>query len=76
MGYKRINERGNEARTKGDMMSKNTDSFDRICGNCAGIDIITITEDDLRQQAAIYGASEDEIQEALAGLEEYKAEQR
>ena len=57
-------------------MSKNTDSFDRICGNCAGIDIITITEDDLRQQAAIYGASEDEIQDALAGLEEYKAEQR
>lgn len=56
-------------------MSKNTDSFDRICGDCEGIEISSITEDDVRQQAAIYGASEEEIQEAIAGLEEYKAEQ-
>ena len=54
-------------------MSKNTDIFDTLCGDCAGIDIAEITIDDVRAQAALYGAGEDEIQWAIAGLIEYQA---
>ena len=54
-------------------MSTNTDTFDWLCGNCAGIDINTVTVDDVREQAAIYGASEDETLGAIAGLIEYQA---
>ena len=54
-------------------MSKNTDTFDKICGNCAGIDLAEITVDDVRAQASLYNASEDEIQRAIAGLIEYQA---
>ena len=54
-------------------MSKNTDTFDSICGDCAGIDLADITIDDVRTQCAIYNASEDEIQRAIAGLIEYQA---
>ena len=54
-------------------MSKNTDTFDALCGDCAGIDIAEITIDDVRAQCAIYNASEDEIQRAIAGLIEYQA---
>ena len=54
-------------------MSKNTDTFDTLCGNCAGIDFADITIDDVRAQCAIYNASEDEIQRAIAGLIEYQA---
>ena len=54
-------------------MSKNTDTFDTLCGDCAGLDLADITIDDVRDQCAIYGASEDEIQRAIAGLIEYQA---
>ena len=54
-------------------MSKNTDTFDAICGDCAGVDLAGITIDDVRAQAGIYGASEDDIQRAIAGLIEYQA---
>ena len=54
-------------------MSKNTDTFDIFCGNCAGLEMADITIDDVRAQASIYGASEDEIQRAIAGLIEYQA---
>ena len=54
-------------------MSKNTETFDALCGNCAGLDLAEITIDDVRAQAAFYGAGEDEIQRAVAGLIEYQA---
>lgn len=54
-------------------MSKNTDTFDTLCGDCAGLDLADITIDDVRAQCAIYGANEDEIQQAIAGLIEYQA---
>lgn len=54
-------------------MSKNTDTFDALCGDCAGIDLAEITIDDVRAQASLYGASEDEVQRAIAGLIEYQA---
>ena len=55
-------------------MSKGTDAFDKICGNCAGINIADITVDDVRAQSAIYGASEEETLAAIAGLVEYQVE--
>ena len=55
-------------------MSKNTGTFDNICGNCAGMNIADITVDDVRAQAAIYNASEEETLAAIAGLIEYQAE--
>lgn len=54
-------------------MSKGTEAFDAICGNCAGIDLTNITIDDVRAQAAIYGASEEETLAAIDGLIEYQA---
>lgn len=54
-------------------MSKNTDTFNTLYGDCAGLDLADITIDDVRAQASIYGASEDEIQRAIAGLIEYQA---
>ena len=53
-------------------MSKGTEAFDAICGNCAGVDIAEITVDDVRAQAAIYGASEEETLAAIDGLVEYQ----
>ena len=55
-------------------MSTSTDTFDALCGNCTGIDLAEITIDDVRAQCAIYGASEDEVQMAIAGLIEYQAQ--
>ena len=54
-------------------MSKNTNTFDEICGDCAGLDLAGITIDDVRAQCALYNASEDEIQRAIAGLIEHQA---
>ena len=62
-----------ETKTKEDTMSKNTDTFDAMCGDCADLDLADITIADVRAQCAIYGASEDEIQLAIAGLIEYQA---
>lgn len=54
-------------------MSKGTEAFDAICGSCAGIDLADITVDDVRAQAAIYGASEEDTLAAIDGLIEYQA---
>ena len=54
-------------------MSKNTDIFDTLCGDCAGIDIADITIADVRAQASLYGASEEETLSAIDGLIEYQA---
>lgn len=49
------------------------DAFDKICGDCTGIDMLTITEDDIRGQAADYhDITEDDIQAAIRGLNEYR----
>ena len=54
-------------------MSKNTDSFDRICGDCAGLNLQNISAEDVIAQARIYGASDEELQAAILGLAEYQA---
>lgn len=54
-------------------MSRNTDLFDQLCGNCAGIDLGEITPDDVRTMGSYYGATPDEIDMAIAGLAEYRA---
>ena len=53
-------------------MSKGTEAFDAICGNCASIDLADITVDDFRAQATIHGASEEETLSAIDGLIEYQ----
>ena len=53
-------------------MSKNTDTFDKICGNCAGLNVQNISAEDVIAQAAIYEASRDEMQAAVFGLIEYQ----
>lgn len=57
----------------------NREQFDRICGDCEGVDVSSLTPDDVRRQAAIWAASgdpcsEDEIEAAIAGLAEYRVE--
>lgn len=54
-------------------MSKGTDAFDKICGNCTGIDVAEITIDDVMTQATINGASAEDTQAAIDGLVEYQA---
>jgi hypothetical protein len=51
-------------------MSTYTDAFDRICGDCTGININDITEDDIRSQGSIWGCTEGEINDAIEGLRE------
>ena len=53
-------------------MSKNTDTFDALCGDCAGIDLRNVSAEDVIAQAKIYGASEEQVQSAVLGLAEYK----
>ena len=54
-------------------MSKYTDAFDTICGNCAGLNIADISADDVRTQAAIYDdVDQEDIEDAVRGLEEYQ----
>ena len=50
-----------------------TDAFNKICGDCAGIDIMEITEDDIRKQAACWAeegefCSEEMITAAIRAL--------
>jgi hypothetical protein len=55
-------------------MSKNTDKFDEICGDCTDLEMLYITEEDVREMAALWVIdSEEEIQLALAGLAEYQS---
>ena len=53
-------------------MSKHTDTFDLICGDCEGIDLRNVSAEDVLAQAKIYGASEDDIKAAVLGLAEYQ----
>ena len=50
----------------------NKDAFDKICGNCEGLNINDITEADVRTQAEYYNADEPSINAALLGLAEYQ----
>ena len=71
---------GIEALERERIMSTNT--FDRLMGDCAGVDIMTVTEDDIRAHVTIWNeqepgsVSEDEIREAIAGLSEYQEQER
>ncbi len=61
-------------------MSRNTDNFDMICGNCEGVDLVLVTEDDVRTQAVIWAQPGEErstdmlllIESAIDGLREYQ----
>lgn len=58
-------------------MSVNTDNFDRICGNCEGVGVEKVTEEDVRKLAAYWETrgepcSEEEILSAIAGMREYQ----
>lgn len=55
--------------------------FDRICGDCASVDILDLTPEDVRQQAVLWNATEpgekiteQEINSAIQGLIEYQEE--
>ena len=37
------------------------DCFDRICGDCAGVDISTLTNDDIRDQARVWAESGEHV---------------
>ena len=55
-------------------MSKFTDAFDGLCGNCAGINVGELTDDDVRQQATASGVTDPEqIADAIRGLHEWQA---
>jgi hypothetical protein len=47
-----------------------SNAFDKICGDCTGININDITEDDIRSQGSIWGCTEDEIEDAIKELHE------
>ena len=59
-------------------MSKYTDAFDGLCGNCAGFDIHELTEADVRQQAVVSAGDgadpldEEFIADAIRGLHEWQ----
>ena len=46
--------------------------FENICGDCAGVDITDITEEDVRKQAEYYKADEESIKAAIRHLEYLK----
>lgn len=59
-------------------MSRYTDAFDRVCGNCSGVDIMSITADDVKNQFRIWqetGEATDveELDNAIIGLSEYQS---
>jgi hypothetical protein len=59
---------------------KNQNIFDAIMGDCAGVDIITITPDDVKKQVmnlknAGEQISDDELYNAIKGMYEYQNEQ-
>lgn len=51
---------------------ENRDQFDRLCGNCSGVVMAEITDEDVRNQGRYYNASEEEIESAIKGLREYR----
>jgi len=54
----------------------NIDTFRRICGNCDGLDLNAITDNDVRMQAIEWSHSDEEmpsehdIEDAIQGLHE------
>jgi len=59
----------------------NQGAFDRICGDCSGLDIMDITEDDVRKQAKTWiddgqPCSDEMIDAAITGLCEYQEEKK
>ena len=54
--------------------SSNKDAFDKICGNCTGLMMNEITEDDVRTQAHIYSVNDEWLRAAIRGLKEYQEE--
>jgi hypothetical protein len=57
-------------------MSRYTDAFDRICGDCAGVDMDKVTAADVRAQAAVWTGDDactpEEVEDAIRGLYEYQ----
>ncbi len=57
----------------------NKEAFDRICGDCAGVNFSTINEKDVRKTAEYWNefddlCSEELITSAIKGLKEYQGE--
>ena len=52
----------------------NRDAFDKLCGNCAGVDMATVTEADVREMGKHYNASNSFVEAAINGLHEYQSE--
>lgn len=62
-------------------MSEHTEQFDRICGSCEGVNILEMTPKDVREQANTLHTdadpiTDDEIDSAIEGLNEYQREAR
>jgi len=56
---------------------ENIEAFEKICGDCEGLNIDEITENDVRNQAKIWRDSGEKCskemeEKALAGLKEYQ----
>ena len=51
------------------------EAFDKICGDCCGLDMNKITTDDVKRQCAIYGVDGEWIEAALRGLKEYQKQE-
>jgi len=61
--------------------NSNMDAFDRICGDCAGVDILHMTNQDVRDQAHAWCASgepcsDEMVEAAILGLAEYQKNHR
>ena len=70
---KRIIIRRNKPINKGDKMGNQT-AFDKIMGDCAGVNIMALTADDIRQKAEYWNSvgeycSEDQLSDAIRYLE-------
>jgi uncharacterized protein (UPF0128 family) len=50
--------------------------FDAICGDCDGVDMMEITETDIREQGEKYNATEEEIESAIKYITEYQEENK
>ena len=44
------------------------EAFEKICGNCCGLDIKKITTDDVKRQCEIYQVDGEWIEAAIRGL--------
>jgi hypothetical protein len=49
------------------------DAFDRVCGDCAGVDVSGLTDDDVRTLAAYWNdCPEDMVEAALRALHQFQ----